>query len=417
LHSYFFVGVAWLRDAILIAYSFPPDNAPGAIRPARFAKYLDRFGYRTSVITAYPSAANADPWVKHVPDPKPKMLHRMWRLGVDITYCGWIRPAIQATAELIRQTSAQVLISTYPPLVTHLVAMRCKQRYGVRWVADFRDPLAGSPLRDRLANKLLDPVLERTIFENADAVIANTDAVADMWREKYPKWREKVVLIWNGYDPEDEVPVVPPPKRDHKVIAHVGHIYAQRHPGPVLEALSNLMARGEVARGAVKIVCVGTTLDESGNPEYFARFTSEGIAEFRPRVPRSEAIEIAADADYLLLLDVAVPGERSLQVPSKVFDYARLRRPILTITAQDSPLDRILEKSGLPGARLYWHAPAAEQERKLEAFLNTPAPTGPLSPWFESSFDCVAQTGALADVLDRVCEAPLTDVARLAVRA
>lgn len=393
-----------MRDVILFAYAYPPDSAPGAVRPARFTKYLRRFGHRTHVITASKQDV-ASSEVHFVADPRPVVLQRLWRLGHDFTCMGWVAPAVRTAAGLIERTQAPVVISTYPPVAAHYAALRCKrQDPGIKWIADFRDPLAGSPIRRRqYGNRLCDPLLERIIFANADAIIANTDSVASMWKDKYPQWSRKISLIWNGYDPEEAISPAPLPPRRQKILAHVGEIYRERHPAPALEALSSLIHRGDIPRDFVKVVCLGSTLEETGDPIYFKRFVAEGIAEFKPRVSRPEALKAIAEADYLCLLDLAPQLEQPMQVPSKLFDYARLGRPILTVTVKHSPLDRILSRAGLCGSTLYWGDDPREHQLALQQFLTGSQRDGRPSQWFESSFNCVHQTEALAQLIQAEC--------------
>lgn len=54
---------------LILAYHFPPENAIGAARPFRFAKYLSRMGYTCHVFTAADQFGRADPNIEYVPDP------------------------------------------------------------------------------------------------------------------------------------------------------------------------------------------------------------------------------------------------------------------------------------------------------------------------------------------------------------
>ena len=44
------------KKLLLIAYFFPPFNTVGAIRAAKFAKYLPEYGWEPIVLTANPRA-------------------------------------------------------------------------------------------------------------------------------------------------------------------------------------------------------------------------------------------------------------------------------------------------------------------------------------------------------------------------
>lgn len=102
-------------------------------------------------------------------------------------------------------TPGTVLISTHPPVVTHLVALVLKRRFGRPWIADFRDPLWGNPVRTSYRAGLIDLIIECLVVRHADAAIANTDASAAMLVSRYPELSDKISTIWNGLDPEDRI--------------------------------------------------------------------------------------------------------------------------------------------------------------------------------------------------------------------
>jgi hypothetical protein len=103
-------------------------------------------------------------------------------------------------------------------------------------------------------------------------------------------------------------------------------------------------------------------------------------------------------ADYLLLIDVNQSGT-SLQVPGKLFEYIRVGRPILALTPEGSPVERILANSGVLHVCLHPGEPADETDRKLLQLLAMP--TSPVEPsrWFRDHFDAEAQTRMLASLL------------------
>src|SRR5207244_6933321 len=51
----------------------------------------------------------------------------------------WVIDAFRAIKGLMRKAPFAAIYSTSPPLGTHLLALLIKRRYGVPWVADFRD--------------------------------------------------------------------------------------------------------------------------------------------------------------------------------------------------------------------------------------------------------------------------------------
>lgn len=385
--------------ALLVAYSYPPDTAVGALRPARFAKYLPYFGYQVSVVTAARQPDGADEAMQYVADPQPWWQKRLWRIGIE-PGLAWIRPAAATAVTLARKQPFVAIISTSPPLSAHLAAHLVQRRAGLKWVADFRDPICGDTPRRKRLSRLIDPALERFIFRHADALIANTDNAAGYWSKRYPQWQDKISVIWNGFDPDQPLPADHSPPRPYRLLVHTGDLYANRHPGPLLQAIERLIAGGKIDPAGLKVRLIGAPPEAAGDPARFRPLMDRGVVEFRPWVSRVEAAQALAEADSLLLLDVRT--STPMQVPSKLFDYIRARRPILAVTMPDSPAARILEASGIPHASLYWTDSAEQNAAKLLGFLSYSAQPAAPSPQFLQQFDARDHARELAGLLDRL---------------
>ena len=394
-----------LGEGLILAYLYPPNREVGSLRPYRFAKYLPAYGIRTHVVTASAQDSDAPANVHFVADPvatAPGLWGRLarrleWMLLKQLESVGWVPGAYAAARKVIESAAGPwSLISTSPPPVTNLTALILKRRYGsdLRWVADFRDPInAGATGFPGLWNRRL----EAAIFRSADCIIANTDSVADMWRKRYPQWEHKISLIWNGYDPEEDVRALPLPPRGYKTIGHIGDIYGGRHPHRLLESLQRLLDAGVPSVSRIRLELVGE-LDWNTIPDpgVLRSLVERGVAVLSdPDWTAAQMRRAMSEVDALLLLDVG----SGLHVPSKIFVYLRIGRPILAITSRQSPSDRILARSGVPHVCLYPEDSAAEVDSKVLRFLEMSSDPVPASDWFYNEFDGRRQTGTLAAML------------------
>ena len=401
---------------LFFAYYYPPQKTSGAERPRRFTKYLPDFGYEAIVL----SATDA-PGIRIVsnspedsfPATSPSLLTRFAASAADIMQrvlderserLPWAARAVATARSIVQQTSVTAIFSTSPPLSTHLAAMCLKSAYGIPWVADFRDPFADNPIRRSRLQAWYDPILERRIFRDADAIIANTDAVSDLWARRYPEHRQKIHLIWNGFDPAESFRPQPIAHRTRHVLAHVGDIYGPRHPGRVLASAERLVAEGRIDPVRLRIDLVGPV--DPTSPLWtmpaFHSLSARGILHANNQViPREEAMQIIGAADYLLLLDFnSVNG--NLQVPAKIFDYIRAGRPLLAETRANSAVDRILAQSGAYYVRIEPEDTFQVLDRKIGDFLNSQSRYYEPGPWFWSQFDGREQTRRLAAILDGI---------------
>ena len=436
---------AGLPTVIMIAYYYPPENAIGAARPYRFTKYLSRLGFPISVVSRWiPAPAinsttaasqNAgkpaedrqmivDPPTSKLPakvtefrvqSPQDarglkhymsELLHLLTRYFLPYNdRLPWLPYAYSASSAVLAANPNHVLFSTHPPAATLLVALALKLRHGSRWIADFRDPLAKSPARTSRRAIMLDAIVERLVFRHADIVIANTDAVKQIWEDRYPQWRQKIHLIWNGFDQEDPIIPRPIPVRDRRIIAHTGTIYGGRTPRPLIEALDRLIVSEKILPTAVQLRLLGP-IENNGldtDSAAFQRLMALGCLNVDNRMaPQPEAREEMLNADYLLLLDIVGNEIPSIQFPAKTFDYIRACRPILAFTPNDSVIKRVLATVGIPCTCIEPTAPEAEVDIAVLAFLTQPQVEVEPSVAFWHNFDAANQTFILANLISRI---------------
>ncbi len=410
-----------VRPVLLFAFHFPPDPAAGSARPARFFKYLPEFGYAPEIITAAPQP-EWHPLVHHVPagtlypnkytlsGALEIALHKI-ALPTELALL-WAGAAARAARRLMQKRPYVAAISTAPPLNTHLAGMLLKQRCGAPWIADFRDPLVGNSYREICGAmpRRADRMLERLIIRSADLVVSVTDVVAEAWRARYPKYAGKVRLLWNGYDPDEDLRPVPAPPRPGRVLAHIGTLYGVRTPMAVLYSLERLIRSGRLKPGSLRVQLVGGLCDDARRDASTIAWLEEHESlEILSHMPRPEALRHMTSADYLLLLDLH-EGDTAYAVPSKLYEYVRVGRPILVMTHPGTPVDRIIDRSGIPHICIYPHDDDPRIDAKLLELMSLPPDPTPPSEWFVETFDGRRQTAALARILDGIAAGASTGV-------
>lgn len=411
---------------LLLAYYFPPENAIGAARPARFAKYLVRLGHHVSVISRWSSNIESDNALhptERVPPLADRSQNRWDASRILGTFnrllmpfddrLSWLPHALHAARAQVAGHPDVVIISSHPPIATHLTALVLKLRYGNRWIADFRDPLLGNVARPGLRSRIFDSCMEWTVFTFADVVVANTEAVQQMWARRHAGQKHKIRLIWNGFDPEDGLTSRPEVPHVRRSLVHVGVIYADRTPTPLVASLDRLLASGRLTAEQVGVYLLGPVENDGVDmalPEYRQLIDAGCLAVDDRMAPHEEAMRAMLQADILLLLDLAGPGKVSTQLPAKVFDYVRARRPILAFTPHHSVIRPMLVHFGVPHLCLSGDdGPEIMDAAIAEFVLRDHGPVEP-SPAFWREFDARQQTEFLAQL---ICETKSEPVAHL----
>ncbi|NUO81903.1 glycosyltransferase [candidate division KSB1 bacterium] len=270
----------------------------------------------------------------------------------------WLPHAVKHALALHRREKFDLIYSTAPPFTDHLVAQFIKQRTGLPWVADFRDPWArapwkaeilGSSLRGKAAAKL-----EHQFVRHADRVILNTDWIHREFTQHYgANLSRKFTVITNGFDPQDFTdPVMPPARNAKMIITHTGALYRKRSPEQFFAACERLLAQGKIAPHELEIRFVGGIA-----PELYRTFECSAALrqtiQVIPQVSHREALGYQLQSDVLFILQ---PGT-SVSVPGKIFEYIGMRKRILALTpagatadvVRDHQLGPVVDPEDLPG--------------------------------------------------------------------
>jgi hypothetical protein len=403
---------------LIFAYHFPPENMIGGARPFRFSKYLSRLGYTCRVFTAADQAGRDDPNTEYVPDPfvtHPRrgvgwQVERAIRKAFFPGELGtrWSYHASRAARTYIHAHPGVrvTILSTFPPLGSHLAAWQLARGGKSCWIADFRDPMHNECLGEPINSFQRSVVrwLEHALVRRADAVIANTDAAMAIWRENFPSLNGKVQLIWNGFDPEERIQPLPVLSRDCKILSHVGELYGGRGATPILESIARLIATNRLPVRGVLVRLIGPA--EAGtipNEEFLGHAQAEGWLDLvTERIPQCEALQIARSSDSLLLLQ----PHSTTQVPGKLFEYLQIGRPILAFIQPDSPSEHLLERSGVPYRCVYPGCTPAAIDDTVAGFFDLPSTAVAPSPWFEEQFNTEHQTQKLAALIRSLHSGP-----------
>jgi glycosyltransferase involved in cell wall biosynthesis len=200
------------------------------------------------------------------------------------------------------------------------------------WIADFRDPMAqeGYP-PDPRTWQAFDRV-ERDVVARAAGAVFTTPGALRMYQDRYRAQAARFHLIENGYDEESfaGLPAASGPLAPGFVtLLHSGIVYGEeRDPAQLFAALRRLRdARVDGIdalrirfRAAVHDDLVRTLADRAGVAD---------MIEVLPALPYAEALAEMVRADGLLVLQAANCNE---QIPAKLYEYLRSRRPIVALT-------------------------------------------------------------------------------------
>jgi glycosyltransferase involved in cell wall biosynthesis len=408
----------------MIAFHYPPfKGSSGVLRTLKFSKYLPRNGWEPIILTAHPRAYEETSSEQVDEVPENVLVHRAFaldtarHLSVNGAYFNWLAlpdrwsswylGSVPLGLQLIRRHKPELLWSTYPIATAHLIGATLHRLTGIPWIADFRDPMAqegypADPVRWRAFKWI-----ENQVVRHVARCIFTTPGALRLYADRYPNVpRDHFVHIANGYDEENFQNALMKPHRESTrggrlVLLHSGVIYpSERDPRSLFAALADLKLRAVVSAQGFKLVLRATGMDD-----YYRRllieYGIEDLVAIESPITYQDALREMLSVDALLLLQAANCND---QIPAKLYEYLRARRPILALTDPAGDTAATLREAGIDTiARL---DDPAEIALGLSEFLRlvreNRAPVAIEN--YVSRFSRVAGARALAEQMDQILE-------------
>ncbi len=261
----------------------------------------------------------------------------------------WLIPATIRGVRLVKKNNIDIVFATGSPwsglVVGYLISAITKKPL----IVDFRDPWMNNPFHQS-KGKLLDSWnsrLERRVVEKASAVSLNTDPLLSEFLDRYPDQpHDKFFVMPNGFDSNEFYDIEAEPRAgDDKTIllCHAGFLYGVRDPDILLRAIR--AANIQLNEAGTKIVFrqIGNVNLAYDLSERFKDLLDDGSLILDATRPYRECLSALSSADVVVNVQ---PGTRT-QIPSKLYDYLAINKPILNITSPDGALGKLVTRKGL----------------------------------------------------------------------
>jgi hypothetical protein len=414
------VALVVVKRVLMIAFQYPPvAGSSGVHRVRSFVKYLPEHGWEPIVLTVRPSAY---PRKTDQPTPSDAIVVRAPCLDAvrhlsiggkgppflrwPDRWSTWWLTGVPAGLRLIKRYEPDVLWSTYPTATAHLIGLTLQRLTGVAWLADFRDSMTEPHYPTDPRVRAIFRWIERRTVARASAVAFTAPGTVRMYAQRYP---DRAADFWhwiaNGYD-EAAFPAAPDVRRgarDRRLsLLHAGILYpSERDPRPFFSALASLKRAGIVSATSLRIKLRATGHD-AVHRGYIEERDIADIVELLPIVPHEVAVAEMMNEDGLLLFQAANCNH---QIPAKLYEYVRTRRPVLALTDPRGDTASTLRTAGIDTIVDIDDESAigAGLQSFLERLRDATAPTP--SPQVVETFSRRARTAELARLLDRISEA------------
>ena len=351
------------KKVLMVALEFPPCHSAGVKRTLTFYRNLESFGWKPIVLTARASIYDrTDPnstestfatdsvyrafglnAYRHL-----SVRGKHWgRLSDPDRFASWFWHAVLLGRRLIKQHRPDAIWSTFPCSTAHDIACRLANEFELPWVADFRDPYRAENEPDG-AKKVRASRVDLLTATHAAKLVFTTRQSQYVYLRRYNFLApDKAQVIPNGFVEnefcyaERELAAKRQAEKTLRpafTVLHSGSLYGgTRDPRPLLEAVAQLKSREKLPEN-FQLVFRGVGRD----PKLEAMITNFGLEErvkLRPTIPFNQSLVELLEADALLVIQAP---EHQAQIPGKVYEYLRAKKPILSLGTSNSAIKQLL---------------------------------------------------------------------------
>ena len=372
------------RKILIFTYYWPPSGGSGVQRWLYFSKFLKDFGWHPIIITVKKSKASysvfdnsLESYIKdiivHRTDTleplklysnlisgnssegiqkgevvKKNFFHRLAAFIRGNFYIpdarkGWVRYALKKGREIIKKEDIKFVITTGPPHSSHLIGLKLKKEFSIKWIADFRDPWTSMfYLREMYRTKfaqLIDENFEKNVLKRANKIITTIgDSFHNELIKKSNISQKKLFTIPNGYD-SDLINNVSQKLNSTFHIVYAGLLTNNHSFKPFFLILKDL--KSLYPKLKLKVTLAGQV---SEDVDLFIRENTNKITyENKGYLPHFKSIKLIKKANLLLNFTYNSTSNDKM-IPGKILEYIATGIPILSIGNTNNYLSKFLLK-------------------------------------------------------------------------
>lgn len=248
---------------------------------------------------------------------------------VDPYYYGWKKIALDYFETHLKDKHYDLIVATYNPLITFVVAQKLSKKYNIPWIAEFRDSFITE--EDQGRPFLFKKIVQAKALEGASKVIVVSEGIREQIKRSLIKKQSHlpIDIIRNGYDESVKACVNPADqniwevfstikKNYKKILVHTGTIYEKQNIQFFIEGIKKFNQGNE---GKVALLLIG--LNKDGmifNP------LLEKDVYLLPKVENETSLAMQTEADILIF--PSWYSHRYTGFVAKVFEYLWHGKPV-----------------------------------------------------------------------------------------
>ncbi len=345
------------KTVLLLCYYYLPCNHSASKRSGCLAKYLPTFGWKALVLSNKWTENNCTydlGFIKNLP--ADAVVGRADDAEYSSRYPGkffrkintfllphhfpfhYRRNAKKQLSRIVEENKIDIIWATSPPDAPLWLASWCKKKWGIPWVADFRDVWGTCPF---MINKIMDPIHvfhEKRMMRTASAIVTVSDHLVEVLQKRH---KRTVHLIPNGFDPEGVVKTQPVSLPNFRIV-FTGSVGRKMIEYGVLlaEVINHLHLQGSINKDNISIEFYSDNTDLL--KEFLQKPQFISFIKISKRVSAEECIDLQRNAAVLLMF--TYNGFKGMMT-GKIFEYLSAKRPILVIPNDHDCVEQVVKET------------------------------------------------------------------------
>lgn len=280
----------------------------------------------------------------------PFMLIEKLLRPIESSWSWWLSAYLKGLW-LARQRKFDLVYSTGGAFAAHVAGAALKRATGIPWLAEVHDPMVVPGTVPATPQQKMQARVEAEICRQADVAIWFTDQALASARLRNPELGERGHMMLPGVD-APPFALEPYKRGETFVLGHFGSLSETRNLVSTVAALDLLLEQRPELIGVVELHVYGGPLDrlsadavsKARHPcvRHFGRIETDPVSG---KSGREQILQRMRSADVLLLLHGVEPICAEY-IPSKMYEYLWMQRPILALVYQNPQMAAILSESG-----------------------------------------------------------------------
>jgi len=271
----------------------------------------------------------------------------LWR--IENSWSWWFSAYVVGRC-LMHRRRFDLIYSTGGAYAAHIAGAALKRATGVPWMAEVHDPMVVPGSTPSTPQQIKQAQVEGLICAQADLAIWFTEQALASARKRHPGLGGRGKAMVPGVDPP-RLELQSYRRSEHFVIAHFGSLAPTRNLVRVVAAVEQVLRAEPALRGVLQVHTYGGPLDalsaqaieRSDARDAFVHFGRLETDPVSGATGRDQIAQRMRSVDVLLLLHGTDPICAEY-IPSKLYEYLWMQRPILALVHQNPQMAAMLDR-------------------------------------------------------------------------